>query len=96
MLIFVLPVKPNCTITRREVNDEDTLICTAFGNPQEYDFTWSYKPENGTVEIWEDHKDLTTSHLVLNDLDKYRIYRCIANNSVGAGGFCEYEVAGKY
>lgn len=27
--------KPRCEIERREINDEDTLICTAFGNPEE-------------------------------------------------------------
>lgn len=25
--------KPDCTIARREINDEDTLVCTADGNP---------------------------------------------------------------
>ncbi|KAJ6649403.1 Hemicentin-1 [Pseudolycoriella hygida] len=29
--------KPNCTIDRKEINGEDTLICTAIGNPTEGD-----------------------------------------------------------
>lgn len=32
-LTFVSVDKPDCTITRREINDEDTLVCTATGNP---------------------------------------------------------------
>lgn len=30
---FASADKPDCTITRREINDEDTLVCTANGNP---------------------------------------------------------------
>lgn len=30
-----IAVKPNCTIERKEVNEEDTLICRAIGNPSE-------------------------------------------------------------
>lgn len=33
MILFA--VKPNCTIARKEINDEDTLVCTAIGNPTE-------------------------------------------------------------
>lgn len=32
---FSFAVKPNCTIARKEINDEDTLVCTAIGNPTE-------------------------------------------------------------
>lgn len=32
--------KPDCTITRREINDEDTLVCTATGNPAKVYFIY--------------------------------------------------------
>lgn len=30
--------KPRCEIERREIDDLDTLICTAYGNPEEVNF----------------------------------------------------------
>jgi len=35
LLFHYLTVKPRCEIERREIDDQDTLICTAFGNPVE-------------------------------------------------------------
>lgn len=31
--LLFLKDKPHCEITRREINDEDTLICIGDGNP---------------------------------------------------------------
>lgn len=33
MLLMHFTDKPDCVITRREINDEDTLICIGDGNP---------------------------------------------------------------
>lgn len=33
VICYLCADKPDCTITRREINDEDTLVCTANGNP---------------------------------------------------------------
>lgn len=33
IFFFISADKPDCVITRREVNDEDTLICIGTGNP---------------------------------------------------------------
>ncbi|XP_054735884.1 uncharacterized protein LOC129242947 isoform X2 [Anastrepha obliqua] len=89
--------KPRCEIERHEIDDQDTLICTAFGNPVEADFSWSIKAENDSAE-WlgtgerQGYKD--KSFYVLDDgYAIARTYRCIANNTVGPGTFCEIEVA---
>lgn len=34
-LLLVFADKPRCEIERREIDDQDTLICTAYGNPEE-------------------------------------------------------------
>ncbi|XP_067643047.1 hemicentin-1 isoform X4 [Eurosta solidaginis] len=89
--------KPRCEIERHEIDDQDTLICTAFGNPVESDFSWSIKAENDSAE-WlgngerQGFKD--KSFYVLDvGYAIARTYRCIANNTVGPGTFCEIEVA---
>ncbi|KAM7357581.1 neuromusculin isoform 3-T4 [Cochliomyia hominivorax] len=89
--------KPRCEIERQEIEEKDTLICTAYGNPEEADFSWSIKGENETVE-WlgnGDHKAFKDkSYYVLKeDYAIARTYRCVANNTAGVGTFCEIEVA---
>lgn len=43
ILFYVfIAVKPNCTIARKEINDEDTLVCTAIGNPTEVNLKHLY------------------------------------------------------
>jgi hypothetical protein len=87
---------PNCTITREKIEGEDTLICRADGNPQIYDYMWEFKSENETVDI-QLRGELRNrkSFLLLNDdFHEKRVYRCIANNTVGNGTYCEIQVAG--
>ncbi|XP_073840506.1 neuromusculin isoform X9 [Musca autumnalis] len=89
--------KPRCEIERVEIDDQDTLICTAYGNPEEADFSWSIKAENESVESLGSGDSKTfkdKSYYVLKeDYEIARTYRCVANNSVGVGTFCEIEVA---
>ncbi|XP_061395466.1 hemicentin-1 isoform X1 [Musca vetustissima] len=89
--------KPRCEIERMEIDDQDTLICTAYGNPEEADFSWSIKAENESVESLGSGDSKTfkdKSYYVLKeDYEIARTYRCVANNSVGVGTFCEIEVA---
>lgn len=97
LLFCCTTVKPNCTIARKEVDDEDTLVCVAFGNPPELDFGWSVKAENETYEVMSARQEGTVSFLVLDEeFLETRTYRCVANNSVGIGSFCEIDVAGKF
>ncbi|XP_037890319.1 uncharacterized protein LOC119637932 isoform X4 [Glossina fuscipes] len=89
--------KPRCEIERREIDDRDTLICTAYGNPEEADFSWSIKAENESVE-WLGSGDNKASkdksfYILTEDYAIARTYRCVANNTAGAGQFCEVEVA---
>ncbi|XP_058834264.1 hemicentin-1 isoform X3 [Topomyia yanbarensis] len=87
--------KPTCTIVRKEVNDEDILICTATGSPRESEFEWSLKYENDTLQNHKTRGDAYESTLVLdNDVSAMRTYICVASNSVGLGTPCEIEVAG--
>nr|XP_029731892.1 hemicentin-1 isoform X2 [Aedes albopictus] len=87
--------KPTCTITRKEVNDEDVLICVANGSPRESEFDWSLKYENDTLQNHKTRGDAYESILVLeNDVSAMRTYVCVATNSVGMGKPCEIEVAG--
>lgn len=116
---FNIPVKPNCSITRKEINDEDNLICTADGNPNvvnrlfhqkkanqihfllnfQFDFVWLLKSENDTSEATEKRSTdtaSTSSFLILEEqFTVMRVYKCVANNSVGVGSVCEIEVQGK-
>ncbi|XP_059622571.1 hemicentin-2-like isoform X2 [Phlebotomus argentipes] len=87
--------RPNCSIVRREVEDEDTLVCTAYGNPEPVDFHWSLRTENDTIEEYNVRQDGIMSYLILEDgVTETRTYRCMANNSVGMGSVCEVDVAG--
>ncbi|XP_041564226.1 uncharacterized protein LOC108136874 isoform X9 [Drosophila elegans] len=89
--------KPRCEIERREIDDQDTLICTAIGDPSEADFSWSIKSENETVESLGsgDKKNFVDKsfYILQKDYAISRTYRCLANNTVGSGPFCEIEVA---
>jgi len=64
------------------------------------DFSWSIKADNETVEVLDsgDKKSfLEKSFYVLQaDYAISRTYRCVANNTIGSGTFCEIEVAGTY
>ncbi|KAH8233853.1 hypothetical protein KR032_000185, partial [Drosophila birchii] len=95
--VIIVQFTPHCQIERREIDGQDTLICTAFGNPVEADFSWSIKTENETEELLGsgDKKDsLEKSYYILQeDYAISRTYRCVANNTVGLGSFCEFEVA---
>ncbi|XP_055597510.1 hemicentin-1-like isoform X2 [Uranotaenia lowii] len=87
--------KPTCTIVRKEVKDEDLLICTAIGSPKESEFEWSLKYENDTLQNHKTRGDAYESVLILdNDVSAMRTYVCVASNSVGLGIPCEIEVAG--
>ncbi|ALC44604.1 nrm [Drosophila busckii] len=89
--------KPRCEIERLEIDDQDTLICTAFGNPVEADFAWSIKAENETVEALGSGDKKNYAHKSFYTLQEdyaiARTYRCMANNTVGQGAVCELEVA---
>ncbi|KAH8258880.1 hypothetical protein KR038_011496 [Drosophila bunnanda] len=95
--VIIVQFTPHCEIERREVDGQDTLICTAFGNPEEADFSWSIKAENETVEFLgsgDKMESLEKSYYILQeDYAIARTYRCVANNTVGSGSFCEFEVA---
>ncbi|GAB0099475.1 Immunoglobulin [Sergentomyia squamirostris] len=87
--------RPNCSIVRREIEDEDTLVCTAYGNPEEVDFHWSLNSENDTIDAYNMREDGINSYMILEDSVLIsRTYRCMANNSVGMGSICEIDVAG--
>lgn len=88
--------KPTCGIVRKEVNNEDVLICTATGSPRESEFEWSLKYENDTLQSHKTGGDAYESILTLdNDVSAMRTYVCVASNSVGMGPPCEIEVAGE-
>lgn len=93
-----MAVKPNCTIVRREVDDEDGLLCSAVGNPSDVDFAWSLKSENESLDASNaKQRDTSSSFLPLDDaFIEARTYVCVANNTVGKGTYCEIDVAGKF
>lgn len=71
-------------------------MCTSHGNPEEVDFGWSLKAENESYEIMNARVDGILSYFVLDeDFIETRTYRCVANNSLGMGSYCEIDVAGK-
>lgn len=89
---------PNCTITRKEEDGEDTLICAADGNPEDYQYEWDFKSDNESeadknFNIGTRNKK---SYLLLGDVPQKRVYVCRANNTVGLGSQCEISVEGKH
>ncbi|XP_032573486.1 uncharacterized protein LOC6620129 isoform X4 [Drosophila sechellia] len=95
--VIKVQFKPRCEIERQEIDDQDTLICTAYGNPIEADFSWSIKTENETDEnLGSGKKENSVErsfYILETDYAISRTYRCVANNTVGYGPFCEIEVA---
>lgn len=73
------------------------MVCTAYGNPSEVDFAWSVKAENETYEVMSSRQKDALSYLLLDEeFIETRVYRCIANNTVGTGSYCEIDVAGEW
>lgn len=63
-------------------------------------FDWTMRSENETVLLPEVRKSQTgnasTSYLMLDvDFAVQRTFRCMTNNSLGAGQWCEIDVAGE-
>ncbi|KAL7033530.1 hypothetical protein ACKWTF_007630 [Chironomus riparius] len=87
---------PNCTITRKEEDGEDTLICVADGNPEDYQYIWEFSSENETdINKKLDYKTRNKkSYLILGDVPQKRVYICRSNNTVGTGSQCEISVEG--
>ncbi|XP_043484947.1 hemicentin-1 isoform X4 [Leptopilina heterotoma] len=85
--------KPECRIERERRDGQDYIVCSAEGNPKESDFTWTLKVGNDTfdqnAEIHEGK-----SYILLEDLNKFRTYICVANNSIGFSNECELDVPG--
>ncbi|XP_043484948.1 hemicentin-1 isoform X5 [Leptopilina heterotoma] len=83
--------KPECRIERERRDGQDYIVCSAEGNPKESDFTWTLKVGNDTfdqnAEIHEGK-----SYILLEDLNKFRTYICVANNSIGFSNECELDV----
>uniref|UniRef100_A0A182Y1N1 Ig-like domain-containing protein n=1 Tax=Anopheles stephensi TaxID=30069 RepID=A0A182Y1N1_ANOST len=87
--------KPTCQIMRKEIEDEDVLICVATGSPRESEFEWSVKYANDSLQSHRIKSDSYESYLTLDDaVSAMRIYVCVASNNVGMGTPCEIEVAG--
>ncbi|KFB37688.1 AGAP012343-PA-like protein [Anopheles sinensis] len=87
--------KPTCQIIRKEVEDEEVLICVATGSPRESEFEWSVKYANDSIQSNRIKSDAYESYLTLDDgVSSMRIYVCVASNNVGMGTPCEIEVAG--
>lgn len=99
---FFVSDKPNCTITRKEINDEDVLVCMAHGNPlQQLTFEWSVQEadsnETDTDLLGQDSSDSLPANLLQldDDFTVQRTYRCVATNAVGPGNYCEIIVDGR-
>lgn len=94
-LIFFID-KPECSITKTEIDNKHVLTCTAMANPKIVDFTWRIKGENDTLEN-NIEKKVGKSFLTLDSRDEnFRTYFCYANNSVGVSIPCELDVTGKF
>uniref|UniRef100_A0A182KGE6 Ig-like domain-containing protein n=1 Tax=Anopheles christyi TaxID=43041 RepID=A0A182KGE6_9DIPT len=87
--------KPTCQIMRKEVEDEEVLICVATGSPRESEFEWSVKYVNESLQSHRIKSEPYESYLTLDDaVSAMRTYVCVASNNVGMGTPCEIEVAG--
>lgn len=75
------------------------LFSSCFLPSFQADFSWSIKAENESVESLGSGDSKTfkdkSFYVLKEDYEIARTYRCVANNSVGVGAFCEIEVAGK-
>lgn len=74
------------------------LICVADGNPDDYKYEWEYKSENETetARTFNEEYRNKRSYLKLGEVPRKRVYVCRANNTVGAGSYCEITVEGKH
>lgn len=73
------------------------LICVADGNPDDYKYEWDLKSENETDAdrgLYAEQHD-KRSYLKLGDGPQKRTFTCRANNTVGAGTYCEITIEGK-
>lgn len=96
LITFFYQDRPECKLERKEIDDEDTLICTGAGNPPVYNFTWSLKSENDTADLSKVRHYHDSSFLILDDdFSVMRTYRCRVENSAGFSDFCDIDVAGE-
>ncbi|XP_051156595.1 hemicentin-1 isoform X3 [Leptopilina boulardi] len=83
--------KPECRIERERRDGQDYIVCSAEGNPKESDFIWTLKVGNDTFDQNAEIHD-GKSYILLEDLNKFRTYICVANNSIGFSNECELDV----
>ncbi|XP_024084209.1 hemicentin-1 isoform X5 [Cimex lectularius] len=86
--------RPECGITKKEVEGKLVLICQALANPAEVDFTWKIKNENETIEDNIEKNGLQSLLTLETRVESFRTYLCFANNSVGMSIPCEMDVTG--
>lgn len=80
---------------RERMDGQDYIVCSAEGNPKESDFTWTLKVGNDTFDQIAEMRE-GKSYILLEDLNKFRTYICVANNSIGFSNECELDVPGQF
>ena len=94
--VTICPVidKPECRIEREQKDGQDYVVCSVDANPKESNFTWMLKVGNDTFDqIAEMHDG--KSYILLEDVNKFRTYICVANNIIGASNECELDIPGQ-
>lgn len=97
LIFFCFPIsdRPECGITKKEVDGKLVLVCQAHANPPEVDFSWKIKNENETIEDNIEKSGLQSLLTLETRVENFRTYLCFANNSVGMSIPCEMDVTGK-
>ncbi|XP_033213429.1 uncharacterized protein LOC117170634 [Belonocnema kinseyi] len=83
--------KPECRIERERDDSQDYVVCSAESNPKESDFTWTLKVGNDTFDQTAEMRN-GKSYIFLEDVNKFRTYICVANNTIGFSSQCELDV----
>lgn len=94
--IIICPLidKPECRIERKREDGQDYVVCSAEANPKESDFTWTLKVGNDTFDQTAEMRD-GKSYILLEDVNKFRTYICVTNNTIGFSSECELDVPGQ-
>ncbi len=93
MMIHKFLVKPECSITLREMEGKTRLMCEAKANPKLVDFTWMLN--NTTLSKDIVHMGLQSILTIDGPPPTNGVYYCYVNNTVGLATPCEINVEGE-
>ncbi|KZC13798.1 Hemicentin-2, partial [Dufourea novaeangliae] len=93
-MVMNVQFKPECHVEKERIDGEDYVVCSAIANPKETDFVWSLKSDNDTLEQVAEIRNGKSYIRLDTSVTNFRIYVCVANNTIGYSNPCERDVPG--